>query len=140
MKDKSFIAHSVYGSNFRRVYRNTTIRSAIQVKLGLAQSKVQSSVRTHFMIGSIMTLFLFKMTTSYVWWPFHPMGFLLAMMHPTQYFMTLNAFLAWICKFIVMRYFGASGYKRAIPFFLGIAVGAQVIMVLNVLLQAIAGA
>lgn len=70
---------------------------------------------------------------------FHPMGFLLAMMHPTQYFMTLNAFLAWVCKFVVMRYFGASGYKRAIPFFLGIAVGAQVVMVLNVLLQSLTG-
>lgn len=112
---------------------------ALQVKLGLAQAEAQPSVRTHFVIGSVVTLFLFKMTTSYVWWPFHPMGFLLAMMHPTQYFMTLNAFLAWLCKFSVMRYFWADGYRRAIPFFLGIAVGAQFVMVLNVLLQAITG-
>lgn len=113
---------------------------ALQVKLGLMQAEAQPAVRIHFAIGSMVTLFLFKMTTSYVWWPFHPMGFLLAMMHPTQYFMTLNAFVAWVCKFVVMRYFGASGYKRAIPFFLGIAVGAQVVMVLNVVLQSLTGA
>lgn len=112
---------------------------ALQVKLGLAQAEAQPVVRTHFVIGSVVTAFLFKMTTSYVWWPLHPMGFLLAMMHPTQYFITLNAFLAWLFKILILRYSGAGGYKRAIPFFLGIAVGAQCIAVLRTILQIITG-
>jgi hypothetical protein len=39
---------------------------ALQVKLGLAQAEAQPIVRTHFVIGSIVTFVLFKMTNSFL--------------------------------------------------------------------------
>ena len=58
----------------------------------------------------------------FVWWPVHPLGFATG----TFYIMNwvwFSVFLAWLFKTIILKYGGASLYRKARPFFLGLIMG-----------------
>jgi hypothetical protein len=60
------------------------------------------------------------------WWPLHPLGF------ATGTFAIMNwvwfsLFLAWLAKSAILNYGGASAYKSAMPFFLGLILGQIVV-------------
>ena len=74
-----------------------------------------------FVGGGIM-LFMLLMRRSFFWWHIHPIGFLM----PTVWFtynIWFSIFIAWMAKFIILRYSGLKGYRRARPLFLGLALG-----------------
>ncbi len=72
--------------------------------------------------GFVLTVALSLMRSSFVWWPFHPAGYALALSYAMEYFW-LPVFIAWLLKFVILRYGGVSLYRRAIPFFLGLILG-----------------
>ncbi len=72
--------------------------------------------------GAGIMLFMLLMRRSFFWWHIHPIGFLL----PTVWFtynIWFSIFIAWLAKFIILRYNGLRGYRRARPLFLGLALG-----------------
>lgn len=68
-----------------------------------------------------MWLFLF-MRQHYIWWPFHPIGIVIA---PVVWIDALwfSIFIAWLVKFLIMRYGGVQVYDKAKYFFLGLPLG-----------------
>jgi hypothetical protein len=58
----------------------------------------------------------------FLWWPLHPLGYLL-----TGYYhwerLWFPFFVGWIAKRIILRTGGIRGYRRALPFFLGLVLG-----------------
>ena len=72
--------------------------------------------------GLALTIALSVMRVNFVWWPFHPAGYALALSYAMEYFW-LPIFIAWLLKFLIIRYGGISLHRRAIPFFLGLILG-----------------
>ncbi len=74
----------------------------------------------------LFTFFLYAMRSRFFWWPFHPMGYVLAPMWFTHH-LWMSVFVAWTIKTLILRYAGLRGYARALPFFLGLILGDCVI-------------
>lgn len=58
----------------------------------------------------------------FVWWPFHPLGFVVS----TGWVMNsiwFSIFLAWMIKVIVLKYGGPRTYAQTRPFFVGVVLG-----------------
>ncbi|MCC6731005.1 MAG: hypothetical protein IT208_16900 [Chthonomonadales bacterium] len=55
--------------------------------------------------------------------PFHPLGFLLATCQGDTSVAWFPLFVAWLCKWLILRAGGLRAYRQGIPFFLGLAIG-----------------
>ena len=89
----------------------------------LNQPVAPASTGLYFITGGfVLTVALSLMRSSFVWWPFHPAGYALALSYAMEYFW-LPVMIAWLLKFVILRYGGVSLYRRAIPFFLGLILG-----------------
>lgn len=55
--------------------------------------------------------------------PFHPLGFLAANAFGDTSVCWFPLFVAWLIKFLLLRYGGLTFYRRGMPFFLGLAIG-----------------
>lgn len=75
-----------------------------------------------FVIGGIFTTFLYVMRTRLWWWPFHPLGYAIGCAWPPIVYASMF-FVGWLIKSVIMRYGGATIYKSARPFFLGLILG-----------------
>ncbi len=71
--------------------------------------------------GVVMALMMFA-RARLSWWPVHPIGFPLGANSMTDW-IWFSVFLAWAVKVCVLRFGGGSGYRRSLPFFLGILTG-----------------
>ena len=76
--------------------------------------------------GVVFTVLLMSLRSRFLWWPLHPLGYATA-----QSWGMANLwcclFVAWVCKAIILRYSGFNAYRRAIPFFLGLALGDYIL-------------
>jgi hypothetical protein len=61
-----------------------------------------------------------------LWWPFHPLGFLVSHGRVMDG-IWFTIFLSWIFKVVVLKFGGGGGYRRTLPFFFGLALGHIVI-------------
>ena len=57
-----------------------------------------------------------------LWWPFHPLGFLVSHGRVMDGIWS-TIFLAWLFKVLILKYGGVGLYRRTQPFFLGLALG-----------------
>lgn len=76
--------------------------------------------------GALFTLFLGWMRTSFTWWVWHPVGYATA----TSWSMGklwACLFLGWLAKAVITRYGGATTYRQAMPFFVGLVLGEFVV-------------
>jgi len=98
---------------------------------GQLQSWLQTPVQVHttqvfyLAAGFLMVVFLRVMRGSFLWWPFHPAGYALAVSYAMEYFW-FCFFIAWLVKFLIVRAGGMKSYYAAIPFFLGLILGDYV--------------
>jgi hypothetical protein len=72
--------------------------------------------------GFLITMALFLLRTRFLWWPLHPIGFVIATAtFPLGGMGEWNAFLgAWIAKFLTLRIGGSKAYEEyGIPFVSG---------------------
>jgi hypothetical protein len=76
--------------------------------------------------GIAFTGFLMVMRTRFLWWPFHPVGYVLAETF-TMNWLWCPTLLGWLIKMLVVRYGGMGAFKRGIPFFIGLILGDYVI-------------
>ncbi len=73
-------------------------------------------------IGGAVTLALGLLRGHFPWWPFHPIGYVMAAT-PTAYAFWSNYLLAWAVKAAVLRYGGAQLYRRSLPLVFGLILG-----------------
>jgi hypothetical protein len=75
--------------------------------------------------GGLFVAFLSAMRGAFIWWPFHPAGYALALSFAMDYFWF--AFLvSWLIKLILVRYGGMRLHTTAAPYFLGLILGDYV--------------
>jgi hypothetical protein len=72
--------------------------------------------------GVAFTLFLAAMRTQFAWWPFHPVGYLVAG-SGGLFRLWLPIFVTWLFKSLLLRYGGLEAYRKARPFFVGLICG-----------------
>ena len=68
------------------------------------------------------------------WWPLHPIGFTVGCTYFTQKTF-VAVFVAWVCKYLVLRIGGIALYRRSQPFFLGLLVGYALSVALSALVD-----
>jgi hypothetical protein len=69
-----------------------------------------------------MTGALAWLRTTFLWWPFHPAGYVVGASFALMR-LWLPLFMAWLLKTFILRYGGLSGYRRALPLFMGLVIG-----------------
>lgn len=87
--------------------------------------KVSATQLLYIAGGFLLVLFLRGMRGSFLWWPFHPAGYALAVSYAMDYFW-FCFFIAWVAKLLIVRFGGMKAYHTAIPFFLGLILGDYV--------------
>ncbi|MCL5408643.1 MAG: hypothetical protein M1135_01290 [Candidatus Omnitrophica bacterium] len=76
-------------------------------------------------IGAVIMSVLIFFQNSFLWWPLHYIGFPIS----DSYIIDrgwFSIFLAWMIKFLVLKYGGVQVYRRSIPIFYGIILGSVV--------------
>jgi hypothetical protein len=73
-------------------------------------------------VGLVFTLFLAAMRTRFVWWPFHPAGYLVSGSFGL-FRLWVPIFVTWLVKSALLRYGGLDAYRKARPFFIGLILG-----------------
>lgn len=73
-------------------------------------------------VGLVIIAILMFCRTQFTWWPFHPIGYALAGTS-TMPWLWCATFVGWLIKLLIIRYGGMSGYKKYIPFFVGLILG-----------------
>ena len=88
-------------------------------------SKFDAAGILAMLFGSGVVFFLSFMRAKFIWFPFHPAGYVLANTN-TMYWLWCPFLIAWLCKVIITKYAGIKGYRAALPFFLGLVLGDYV--------------
>lgn len=73
-------------------------------------------------LGASVTLFLLVMRHSFIWWPLHPIGFILGGSTPLVNLWSC-VFIGWIIKSSILKFGGLGRYRGLRPFFLGLICG-----------------
>jgi hypothetical protein len=71
-----------------------------------------------FGVGVIVTAFLALMRAYFAWWPFHPIGYAVSASW-TMIVFWFPCLLAWVIKWLILRYGGMRLFVHMRPFFLG---------------------
>lgn len=72
--------------------------------------------------GGAFTLLLTSLRARFLWWPFHPIGYVVANTGFPFSFWS-HYMLAWALKVWTLRYGGMNLYRRVLPFFVGLILG-----------------
>lgn len=72
--------------------------------------------------GAAVTFVLSLLRSRFVWFPFHPAGYVLANTSTLDW-LWCPFLVAWVCKVTITRYGGIKAYRHAVPFFLGLVLG-----------------
>lgn len=72
--------------------------------------------------GFGFTVLLMSAKSRFFWWPFHPAGYALANSYALEYWW-MTILIGWSLKMLIVRYGGIRGFRRALPFFLGLILG-----------------
>ncbi len=78
-------------------------------------------------VGIAVIAVTMLMRSRFAWWPFHPLGYLMATSYPAHAFW-FSIFLGWLAKTLISRFGGTETSRRALPFFLGLALGDVMMM------------
>jgi hypothetical protein len=73
-------------------------------------------------VGAATMLAIMGMHHTFVWWPVHPIGYLMGASWPMINFW-FPVFVAWLVKSLVLRLGGPKVYRRLIPAFMGLVLG-----------------
>jgi hypothetical protein len=88
--------------------------------------------------GGGFTLLLFSLRQAFVWFPLHPVGYIMMQTYPLKQ-LWFSIFIGWTFKSVILRYGGAKGLLTLQPLFLGLAFGDVVMMVFWLAVDAITG-
>jgi len=88
--------------------------------------------------GAAVMAGLMVMRQRFLWWPLHPIGFLIGSVWLME-FLWFSIFLAWLVKKMVLRYGGVKLYNQLRPFFLGLPLGLYTCAVVWFIIDLITG-
>ncbi len=88
--------------------------------------------------GALFCAFLVIMRSRFVWFPFHPVGYVVGFTG-TMDWLWCPFLVAWLIKVLLIRYGGIKAYRRALPFFLGLVLGDYIISSFWALLGSVLG-
>ncbi len=77
----------------------------------------------HAGAGAGLMGWLTFMRYRFPWWPVHPIGLPVGICGYPMNIYVFSIFLAWLCKWVIMRSGGIQLYHRAVPFFIGVILG-----------------
>ena len=80
-------------------------------------------------IGGIWATFLLFMRQRFLWWPFHPIGYIVGVTYAPCH-LWFSTLLGWMIKIFVLKCFGVGAYRRFQPLFLGVILGEYVMSAL----------
>jgi hypothetical protein len=72
--------------------------------------------------GFVFAIFLMIMKVRFLWWPFHPAGYVLTASGSLA-ILWFPALISWFIKSTVLRFGGAKRFSLVAPFFLGLILG-----------------
>ena len=75
-----------------------------------------------FAFGGLVTFLTMFARARLSWFPFHPAGYLMSLTWPGTA-LWASIFIGWLVKTLILRFGGPDTYRRATPFFLGLALG-----------------
>ncbi|MAT77364.1 hypothetical protein CMK14_19760 [Candidatus Poribacteria bacterium] len=73
-------------------------------------------------VGGIWTGFLLFMRQRFLWWPFHPIGYIVGITYAPCH-LWFSTLLGWTIKIVLLKFFGVGAYRRLQPLFLGLILG-----------------
>jgi len=73
-------------------------------------------------VGGIWTGFLLFMRQRFLWWPFHPIGYIVGITYAPCH-LWFSTLLGWTIKILLLKFFGVGAYRRLQPLFLGLILG-----------------
>jgi hypothetical protein len=75
-------------------------------------------------VGALMFVFIAAMRLRFLWWPFHPMGYILGLSILADEGRGQSPFfIAWLAKALVLRYGGLRLYQQTLPIAIGFIIG-----------------
>jgi hypothetical protein len=75
-------------------------------------------------VGAAVFVFLAAMRLRFLWWPFHPVGYVLGFgLMAGEFIGGLPFVVAWLAKALVLRYGGLRLYRETLPVAIGLIVG-----------------
>jgi len=77
--------------------------------------------------GGAFTFLLVQMRQRFVWWPFHPLGYVAWLGWPTERYW-LSIFCGWLVKIVVVRFGGYQTFQRLKPIAYGLILGVTFIV------------
>lgn len=86
---------------------------------------VDVTIITWYLYIAVSTIVLGLLSTKFVSWPFHPIGYVVGTGWCGLWFIEM-AFAVWLVKFFTMRYGGYKVFQKITPVFLGLGVGQLV--------------
>jgi len=115
-----------YGANQMNYFRDIQIPNESMNLLSRYISTPKSADTTAIsagMFGFMFTLLLGFLRSRFFSFPFHPVGFAIGFSRRTIEWMWFSIFVGWFFKFLTLRSSGLTGYRRLLPFFLGLILG-----------------
>jgi len=86
----------------------------------LGSTNIPSLSFTFF--GLVSTLLLMVGRLRFLWWPFHPMGYAISGSWQMNWGWG-SFFVVWLIKFLILKFSGIYGFRKATRFFLGLLLG-----------------
>ncbi len=86
-------------------------------------------------IGGLATYGIVLARARLVWFPLHPLGYMLALTAPTQR-AWFSFFLGWMFKTLITKFGGHESYRKLVPGFLGLVLGEASMAVFWLLIDA----
>ena len=103
---------------------NFSVLTLLYTERHILYPKTIAKAELGFMgIGASLMALLTFMRARFLWWPLHPIGLVASCSLPLMYRAWFSVFLAWLLKFLILRYGGPKIYRKSIPFFLGLVLG-----------------
>ena len=77
-------------------------------------------------VGFAFTILLMLIRSRFIWWAFHPLGYALSSSWG-MFNIWSCLFIACVAKWVILKQGGLKAYRKAIPFFLGLALGDYIL-------------
>ncbi len=74
-------------------------------------------------VGMLMVAFLTFMSTRYIWWILHPVGYAYASTGGNMFLLWSGMLTCSIIKWLILRFGGVRKYRQWMPFFIGLLLG-----------------
>lgn len=78
-------------------------------------------------LGGALTYGMMLARSRYLWFPFHPIGYLMCLTYPMNQ-LWFSIFIGWLFKVLITRFGGSDSYRKVVPLFLGLALGDVIAM------------